>query len=129
MDHYAALSSKYKDEFEDCYEFKIPTGWNNLVTTLVDYIAWHNKIHGTNVKIHSVGKKRGGLHFVIAHRPEIASIAEEIFGAIHLAEILSCRTCETCGAPSAFLKTMDGEKLKMGSYCNEHLPKETNKTG
>ena len=125
MNNFDELSDKYKDEFEDCYKFKFPEGWNSLVNTLVEYIAWHNKVHHSNVKIHSVGKKRGGLHFVISHRPEVASIAEEIFGAIHLAEILSCRTCETCGAPAVFTKSIEDDKLKMGSFCHEHLSEET----
>jgi hypothetical protein len=55
------------------------------------------------------------------HKPEISSIAEEIFGAIHLAETLSCRTCETCGKPSSFLRKIVNDELVMGSYCNEHL--------
>ncbi len=126
MTCFETLSSKYEDEFEDCYKFSIPTGWNNLVTTLVEYIVWHNKVHDTRVKIHSVSKKRGGLHFVIAHRPDNTRIAEEIFGAIHLAENLSCRMCETCGAPSLFEKSMDDGELVMRSFCDEHLPEATN---
>ena len=125
MNYFDMLSKKYEDEFEDCYKFSFPPGWNNLVIALIDYIVWHNKVHSTNVKIHSVTKKRGGLHFVITHKPENPSIAEEIFGAIHLAENLSCRTCEVCGAPSSFMKSVDDGKLSMGSFCNEHIQETT----
>lgn len=125
MNCFEMLSTKYEDEFEDCYKFSIPQGWHNLVITLVDYIVWHNKVHNTHVKIHSVTKKRGGLHFVITHRPDNIRITEEIFGAIHLAENLSCRTCETCGAPSVFEKSIDDGKLIMRSFCDEHIPKNT----
>tara|TARA_B100000676_G_C17690435_1_gene636063 strand:+ start:164 stop:544 length:381 start_codon:yes stop_codon:yes gene_type:complete len=124
MDQFSELFDKFGNELEDCYEIKYPIGWNTLVSTLLEYVAWHNTVHNTNVKIHSISKKRGGLHFVIIHRPEISSIAEEIFGAIHLAETLSCRTCETCGKPAAFVKSMLDDELVMGSYCDEHLPKE-----
>jgi hypothetical protein len=119
------LFEKFDDELEDCYAFKFPIGWETLVTTLLEYIAWHNQVHDTHVKVHSVTKKRGGLHFVILHRPEISSIAEEIFGAIHLAETLSCRTCEACGKPASFVKNLVNDELIMGSFCNEHLSKDT----
>jgi len=115
--------NKFIDELEECYELTLPAGWETLVTTLLEYIAWHNKVHKTNVKVHSIAKRRGGLHFVIMYKPEISSIAEEIFGAIHLAETLSCRICELCGKPGSFLRKIVDDDLVMGAYCNEHIPK------
>ena len=125
MDWMAKLFDRFADELEDCYELEFPTGWEIIVTTLLEYISWHNKVHRTNVKVHSVTKKRGGLHFVIMDRPSISSIAEEIFGAIHLAETLSCRICEDCGKPGSFIKNIVNDELIMGAYCNEHLPETT----
>lgn len=126
MTQIVKLFDKFTDELEDCYAFEFPIGWETLVITLLDYISWHNQVHKSNVKIHSVTKKRGGLHFVIMHKPEISSIAEEIFGAIHLAETLSCRICEDCGKPGSFTKKIIADELVMGAYCHEHLPETTN---
>ena len=126
MEQISDLLDKFTDELEECYELEFPIGWKTIVTTLLEYISWHNIVHRTSVKIHSIAKRRGGLHFVIMHRPEISSIAEEIFGAIHLAETLSCRTCEQCGAPGSFQRKIVNDDLVMGAYCHEHLPEALN---
>ena len=128
MDWKQKLIERYDNEFEDLYNFSPPNGWRNLVESLMDYIQWHNKVHDTNVKVYSVEKRHGGLHFVVHHHPAgtNSSISEEIFGAIHLAETLSCKTCEVCGAPGKFIKSRVDESLALGSYCNEHFPKKEN---
>ena len=53
-----------------------------------------------------------------------STISEEVFGAIHLAETLSCKMCEVCGAPGNFTKSRIDETLVLGTYCDEHLPEE-----
>jgi len=128
MDWRQKLIKRYDNEFEDLYNFTPPIGWENLVESLMDYIQWHNKVHDTNVRVYSVEKRHGGLHFVVHHHPvgTNSSISEEIFGAIHLAETLSCKTCEVCGSPGIFRKSRIDESLVLGTYCNEHLPEEKN---
>lgn len=128
MDWRQKLIERYDNEFEDLYNFTPPIGWENLVESLMDYIQWHNKVHDTNVRVYSVEKRHGGLHFVVHHHPvgTNSSISEEIFGAIHLAETLSCKTCEVCGSPGVFRKSRIDKSLVLGTYCNEHLPKEKN---
>jgi len=127
MDWKESLIALYDEELEDLYNFDPPVGWKVLVESLLEYIHWHNKVHDTQVKIYSIEKRNGGLHFVVHHYPHAtnSSIAEEIFGAIHLAESLSCKTCEQCGAPGHFYKKRKEDNLILGTYCNEHIPKES----
>jgi hypothetical protein len=124
------LLSTYEEELEDLYKFDPPDGWKILVSSLLQYISWHNKVHDTQVKIYSIEKRNGGLHFVVHHYPQAttSSISGEIFGAIHLAESLSCKLCEVCGAPANFVKRRKEENLILGTYCNEHFPQESNQS-
>ena len=128
MDWKQTLIDKFEDELEDLYQFDPPKGWKNLVESLLEYIHWHNKVHNTMVKIYSIEKRHGGLHFVVHHYPAASnsSISEEIFGAIHLAETLSCKMCEVCGKPGSFHKSRSEDSLILGTYCDEHFPKEAN---
>tara|TARA_B100000575_G_C23007312_1_gene580330 strand:- start:207 stop:593 length:387 start_codon:yes stop_codon:yes gene_type:complete len=122
------IINKYEDELEDLYKFNPPQGWRTLVESLLEYIHWHNKVHGTAIKIFSIEKRHGGLHFAVHHHPigTNSSISEEIFGAIHLAETLSCKLCEVCGRPGEFVKSIVNESIVIGTYCDEHLPETTN---
>lgn len=122
------LIEKYENELEDLYEFSPPEGWRTLVESLLEYIHWHNNVHGTKVQIYSVEKRHGGLRLVVHHYPvgSQSTISEEVFGAIHLAETLSCKMCEVCGAPGHFTKSIIDESLVLGTYCDEHLPEEAN---
>ena len=128
MDWKQTLIDKYEDELEDLYQFNPPIGWKNLVESLLEYIHWHNQVHGSLIRIYSIEKRHGGLHFVVHHHPQgsLSTIAEEVFGAIHLAETLSCKMCEVCGSPGTFLKSRKDETLVLGTYCDEHIPQETN---
>ena len=128
MDWKIELLNRYEDEFEDVYKFDPPDGWRSIVESLTEYINWHNKVHDTLVKIYSVEKKHGGLRFNVHHYPSgpSSSIAEEIFGAVHLAETLSCKSCEVCGAPGHFIKQNIENKLVLGTYCNAHIPETEN---
>ena len=87
-----------------------------------------NTVHNTRVKIYSIEKRHGGLHFVVHHSPSgsNSTICEEIYGAIHLAETLSCKMCEVCGKPGQFHKIKNDDVLILGTYCDEHIPQETN---
>jgi len=126
MDWKNQLIKKYEDELEDLYEFTPPIGWRNLVESLLEYINWHNNVHGTKIQIYAVEKRHGGLRLVVHHYPmgSQSTISEEVFGAIHLAETLSCKICEVCGSPGNFTKSRVDESLVLGTYCDEHLPKE-----
>jgi hypothetical protein len=124
MDWKDELLNQYEDEFEDVYQFDPPDGWRSIVESLTEYIRWHNKVHDMLVKIYAAEKRHGGLRFTIHHWPSgsNSTIPEEIFGAVHLAETLSCKTCEICGAPGNFTKQKLVEKLVLGTYCDEHIP-------
>tara|TARA_Y100000593_G_C4278312_1_gene321377 strand:+ start:593 stop:976 length:384 start_codon:yes stop_codon:yes gene_type:complete len=125
VDWASTLISQFEDELEDVYEINPPIGWRPLVESLLEYIKWQNKIHKTRVKIYSIEKRHGGLRIVVHHSPaSSSSISGEIFGAIHLAETLSCKMCEQCGAPGNFEKLRSADSLILGTYCNEHLPQE-----
>ena len=128
MDWKQPLLEKQDDELEDIYQFNPPDGWQNLVESLLEYIHWHNQVHGTSVKIYSIEKRHGGLHFAVHHYPQgsLSTISDEVFGAIHLVETLSCKMCEVCGAPGKFTKSKKDDSLVLGTYCHEHIPKETN---
>lgn len=131
MDWKDTLVEKFEDELEDLYRFDPPVGWKTLVESLLEYVHWHNQVHGSKIQIYSIEKRHGGLHFVVHHYPvgTRSTISEEVFGAIHLAETLSCKMCEVCGAPGTFTKSRLDESLVLGTYCNEHLPKEADTDG
>jgi len=123
-----SLISRFEDELEDVYNIDPPHGWRSLVESLLEYIHWQNTVHDTQVKIYSIEKRHGGLHFVVHHYPSgsNSAICGEIYGAIHLAETLSCKMCEVCGKHGQFLKIKLEDSLILGTYCDEHIPKEEN---
>lgn len=123
MDWADELITRFEDELEDVYKIEPPIGWHTLVESLLEYIKWQNNVHSTNVRIYSIEKRGGGLRFQVHHYPASNSeISEEIFGAIHLAETLSCKMCEVCGKPGTFVKVHQDESLILGTFCDEHLP-------
>ena len=124
MDWKDVLVERFEDELEDLYKFDPPDGWKTLVESLLEYVHWHNKVHQTAVKIYSIEKRGGGLHFIVHHYPRgsTSSISDEVFGAIHLAESLSCKTCEVCGSPGTFFKRNLDDNLILGTFCDEHFP-------
>ena len=67
MDWKAKLSAKFEDELEDLYKFNAPDGWQTIIESLLEYVHWHNEVHQTAVKIYSIEKRGGGLHFVVHH--------------------------------------------------------------
>lgn len=127
MDWKQSIIDKYDDEFEDIYCFDPPEGWRTVVESLIEYIYWHNSVHGTKIQVYSVEKRHGGLRIVVHHHPNgtQSSISEEVFGAIHLAESMSCKLCEVCGRPGHFMKTRTDDILDLGTYCDEHIPQTT----
>ncbi len=122
------LIERFDDELEDAYKIDPPIGWRTLVESLLEYIHWQNKVHDTQVKIYSIEKRNGGLYTAVHHYPSASNsvISEEIYGAIHLAETLSCKTCEVCGKPGTFVKSRQKDSLQLGTFCNEHIPETTN---
>jgi len=131
MDWKNLLIEKYDDELEDLYQFDPPEGWRVLVESLLEYIHWHNQVHGTKLQVYSIAKRHGGLHCVVHQYPvgTMSTISEEVFGAIHLAETLSCKMCEVCGSPGNFTKSRVDESLVLGTYCDVHIPEENNPSG
>ena len=128
MDWADNLIANFEDELEDVYKIDPPIGWRTLVESLLEYIKWQNNVHETSVRIYSIEKRHGGLHFVVHHYPSGSNsiISEEIFGAIHLAETLSCKMCEVCGKPGKFIKSRKEDSLILGTFCDEHIPATEN---
>ena len=91
-----------------------------MVESLIEYINWHNNVHRTDIKLYQVTEAFGGLKFCIQHQPQQPIIAEEVFGAIHLAETLSCKICIDCGVPAPFRKHHVGDKLILMAVCDTH---------
>ena len=117
-----SLATKYLDIFEDCFQFDPPDGWRTLVESLVEYINWHNTVHDTDIQVYDISKAHGGLKFVIHNQPRQPIIAEEIHGAIHLAETMSCKLCQYCGVPSPFRKYRGpNNQLILASLCDAHF--------
>ena len=121
-----SMVEKYEDIFDECFECNPPAGWQILVESLIEYIHWHNTVHDTDVKIHAITKAHGGLKFVIQNQPRQQIIAEEIFGAIHLAETMSCKICQVCGHPGNFRKYRQDEKLILQALCDTHFEEKLN---
>lgn len=122
-----ALLVKYEDIFDECVQCSPPDGWRILVESLIEYIHWHNTVHDTDVKVVSISEAHGGLKFVILNQPRQPIIAEEIFGAIHLAETMSCKMCQVCAAPAEFRKYRDSNnKLILQALCDSHFEEKMN---
>lgn len=116
-----ALLKKYDFIFEDCYELNPPDGWEVIVQTLVEYIHWHNHLHGSKIQIWNITERNGGLKVQLTDNPRFIDVPEEIHGAVYFAEKLSCRTCKFCGSNGEFLKIKNKEnKLIMATVCKEH---------
>ena len=116
-----AIQVKYSDIFEDCYQFSPPDGWRTLVESLIEYINWHNTVHKSDIRLYQVTEAHGGLKFCIQHKPQQPIVAEEVFGAIHLAETLSCKICIDCGKPATFRKEHVGDQLVLMALCDLHF--------
>jgi len=131
-----ALCQKYPQIFRDrrsdpqqtrmCFGFEHDDGWYDIIDTLCGTIQHHldwkrgldefktltdeewDESHGT-VAV-QVKEKWGGLRFYVSNSDDY------INGAITLAESLSLRTCEQCGAPG---------KLRgrgwVRTLCDEHV--------
>ena len=115
-----SIQHKYPDIFEECYQFSPPDGWRTLVESLIEYVNWHNTVHKTTIRLYQVVEAFGGLKFCIQHQPNQPIIAEEVFGAIHLAETLSCKLCIDCGISAQFRKEHVGDKLILMALCDTH---------
>jgi len=113
-------TKKYSDLFEDTYMFDPPLGWKDIVTCLVEYIAWHNQVHKSDITIWSCTKENGGLRFQIDHRNSDRENIGEIYGAIQFAEMISSRTCERCSKSGKFHKINSEGNLLLASLCDEH---------
>lgn len=97
------LLEKYPDLFAEqnkstiSFGIEIDDGWFNIIhalsATITQYDNWHNLVGDERTLAIQVKEKFGGLRFY--GFPS----TEEIHGAIDMAEQMSFRMCETCGAP------------------------------
>lgn len=123
-------------------------GWSNIIESLKSMIdntlynanyAIPQKKNQLNVLIHDIKEKFGGLRFYVSFHCETRLIGEEIpegsrmdmwktyiseiYGAIHLAEILSMKTCEFCGAPGVLRKEHHWWKVRCDDCEKEYVKK------
>jgi hypothetical protein len=114
-------SNRYEDIFKDTYLFDPPLGWQALVTNLVQYIDWHNRLHRSDVSVYSCTKANGGLQFILDTNGKSREGLEEIYGAIQFAESMSNSICEKCGNAAELRKIRHGDDLILTTFCAEHF--------
>lgn len=116
-------TSKYSDIFEDTFQFDPPIGWRSIVDNLLQYVHWHNQVHGSQITLWRCTKEHGGLKFHIGNKGQGREGLEEVYGAIQFAEIMANSTCERCGNPGELHKfNIDGE-LHLTTLCDHHAEK------
>ena len=122
-----------------CWGFDVGDGWYNLIDTLCSVIQDHLDWENCEGKYEAARKHRppeadGGWQR--AHQLEAAQVKEKFgglrfyadggddftSGAIALAEALSFRTCETCGAPGrpqqgGWIRTLCPTHAAEGGYA------------
>lgn len=72
----------------------VGSGWWPLVDTVISYIEDESRRTGQETKILQIKEKFGALRIYTSPWD-----APTITGAIHMAELMSRRICESCGAP------------------------------
>ena len=124
-----ALCAKYPEIFSDrngdmrttamCWGFECGDGWYNIIDGLCatiqnrEYNQKLNKKEFAPVVAAQVKEKYGTLRFYLSHEDEYIS------GVIAMAEYMSGRTCETCGAPG---KSRDSGWIR--TLCDEHAKEQ-----
>lgn len=129
------LVKKYPEIFADrhadmmttamCWGFECDDGWYNIIDALCanmqNHIDWREK-NGHEVPqvvAEQVKEKFGGLRFYYRGGDDV------IDGMVQMAESISERTCETCGAPGTpttggWIRTLcDQHQQEQGYYTKE----------
>ena len=87
IDLYTKLQQKYPKNFENCFDFSPPDGWNDLVERLTDMVIAIDP----NIQIEQVKEKFCGLRYYVTTESTDAKFL------IETAEDASERTCQVCG--------------------------------
>ena len=87
------LMDRFHRMFAPCFDFSCGTGWQTLITDLVEKLD----ALSPDITVVQVKEKFGALRFYIEQCPE--SVFDEAERLISEAEHLSARTCEVCGQP------------------------------
>ncbi len=128
-----ALCKKYPEIFRDrhgdmrttamCWGFECGDGWYHIIDAACAQIenrAYNNRLNGVKfapVIATQVKEKYGTLRFYYTGGDEYLD------GVVSMAETISAKTCETCGAPGelregGWLKTLCDEHAKERGYEN-----------
>ena len=104
----AQCPTLFPDGAESC-EVSTPQGWDALVLDLSVRLEAHAREHSRALRVVQIKSKFGGLrYYVEPYDPRAEAL-------IHETEMLSAKTCETCGKP--------GERTGRGwivTACPEH---------
>jgi len=128
-----ALCKKYPEIFRDrhgdmrttamCWGFECGDGWYHIIDAACAQIenrAYNNRLNGVKfapVIATQVKEKYGTLRFYYTGGDEYLD------GVVSMAETISAKTCEVCGAPGelregGWLKTLCDEHAKERGYEN-----------
>ena len=122
---------------------KVGPGWTPLLealdetfTDILYSVIQNDRVAGVSfnenqntekpsVRILQVKEKFGGLRIYWKTEGVSHEFYQEIRGAVHLAEVLSLKTCERCGAPGTQVETEvgPGNRMKWGrvlTLCERH---------
>ena len=109
-----------------CWGIDTKDGWYNIIDTLCSQIQWHmrQKADITQVEATQVKEKYGSLRFYYIGGDDY------IRGLVDMAEAMSRKTCEHCGAPGKqrgagwIITVCDPCNNKItSSHLNSHLDK------
>ena len=124
-----ALCKKYPEIFRDrhgdmrttamCWGFECGDGWYHIIDSACSQIenrAYNNRLNGVKfspVTATQVKEKYGTLRFYYNGGDDY------IDGVVSMAETISAKTCETCGAPG---ELREGGWLR--TLCDEHAKEQ-----
>ena len=106
MDLYERLQQRYPKNFETCYDFSSPEGWDDIVEKLTGMVVALQP----DIKIQQVKEKFGGLRYYVD------SATEEVNFLIETAEDASERTCQVCGQPGGMVE----KNYWVATLCEKH---------
>lgn len=95
-----------------CWGFDVGDGWHSLIDVLCEEVQRETDQQGAlQVVATQVKEKYGGLRFYVG------AATDRQMAMIDLAEALSYRTCEECGAPGALVSNEGGW---LATRCDAH---------
>ncbi len=94
-----------------CWGFACGDGWFNLIDVLCEELQRQTDVHGApQVEARQVKEKFGRLRFYVTSSSEVQH------ALIEMAESLSLRTCEKCGAPGK----LSDQRGWVSTQCEAH---------